>query len=184
MSMGVPYVVEAVGSKPTKTRFGVKDRYSFKAGGVWFSTNFKDHKLAVGDMVQFNYEATKWGNEVDPDTIVHTGLTPVAVPATGEPTGTATVAPRPYTPAPTGSKGVFPIPPLDGQRSIVRQNALTNARELVLKVHTTEGSSEDNLKDLVEKVLKVARKFEAYTAGDLDREAAEKSVAAETKKAA
>lgn len=60
-------------------------------------------------------------------------------------------------------------PKLDRDRTIIRQNALTNARELVVGMgeNEVEGAS-----DAVEKIIQIAREFEAYTSGDLDIEEA------------
>ena len=78
-----------------------------------------------------------------------------------------TPAPRSY-----GSKGVFPIPLDDGQRSIIRQNALTNARELVCKT-LKDGSKIDT--KVTDTIIGIAKEFEAYTAGDIERFAAKEA---------
>jgi hypothetical protein len=72
---------------------------------------------------------------------------------------------------------VFPIPPLHGDRAIVRQNALARATDIYIaarggKPFELEGSNLDF-------VISLARKFEAYTAGDLDLAEAEAESAVE-----
>jgi hypothetical protein len=69
-----------------------------------------------------------------------------------------------------GGKGVFPIPALDGQRAIVRQNAITNARELYAA--SKGGKVFDFSRDVAAEIVSVARFFEAYACGDLDMAAA------------
>jgi hypothetical protein len=174
----VTAVVEQVSSKPRTTRFGVKDTYSFKAGGEWFSTGFKKHNLNVGDSATFSYTDGSYGKDVDPASI--TKGTPTTSPS-GAKTAAAVVPSY-------GGKGVFPIPPLDGQRAIVRQNALTNARELVcthipstLYDASTETCKYEEVADLI---VKVARKFEAYSCGDLDMEEVENELTEADRKAA
>lgn len=71
-------------------------------------------------------------------------------------------------------RGKFPIDPADGQRSIIRQNALTNARELALTLLEQDKMEYEDTDSFVTQVIKIAYKFEKYTAGDYEREAAEK----------
>ncbi len=163
-------VVSRINSKPTTTRYGVKPTYSFQAGGEWFNANFKNPKVAVGDTISFDYEDDSYGKAVDTTTIVKSSSAPVA--SVPPPVGT-TVQHR--TVASTGSKGVFPIPPLDGQRAIVRQNALTNARELVVGMIAASkidswADRQKQFDNLSQEVIRLARKFEAYSCGDLDME--------------
>lgn len=172
MEAATSIVVEELGIKEVTTKFGPKPTYSFKAGGAWFKNGFKKPNVAVGDTISVQYEAGTYGNEVK-------GITVVSK-ASSAPTIVATV-PRNAAPAPSySSKGVFPIPPLDGQRSIIRQNALTNAREMVCTVQQEYTSDKKALSDfdgrkrqhenLAEEIIRIARMFEAYSAGDLDAE--------------
>jgi len=80
----------------------------------------------------------------------------VAAPASQGAAPAATAAPRN-----TGgySRGAFPIGALDGQRSIIRQNAVTNANAFV----ASQGMTLQ-----VDGLLELARSIEAYTTGDLD----------------
>ena len=61
---------------------------------------------------------------------------------------------------------VFPIPALHGDRAIVRQNALARATDLY--VAARGGKPFELEAESLDFVIKLARKFEAYTAGDLD----------------
>lgn len=147
-------VVSAMSSKEVNTKWGMKPTYSFQVDGQWFKTGFKKAKMNKGDNVQFTYTEGAYGNDVDVASVTVVG-------------GDATPAPSAQrAPSPSyGSKGVFPIPPLDGQRAIVRQNALTNARELYTNCQPTKVKS---LEDAAYEIIKVARVFESYACGDLD----------------
>jgi len=71
------------------------------------------------------------------------------------------------------SYGKFPIDPLDGQRSIIRQNAVTNANAFLSTLVSSGKTDDVEVSDL----LDIARQIEAYTAGDLDVVEAEARVA-------
>lgn len=68
-------------------------------------------------------------------------------------------------------RGKFPIDHADGQRSIIRQNALTNARETVLTAIEGGHLKVDNFDDIVAMCIKTAYTYEKYTAGDYEAEA-------------
>jgi hypothetical protein len=70
---------------------------------------------------------------------------------------------------------VFPIPLLHGDRAIVRQNSITNATKAVRDyLVSTDGF--DSVQDYADIIIEIARKFEAYSCGDLDAQAAEAMV--------
>ncbi len=158
--------IEQVSEKDVTTRFGNKKTYSFKGSdGQWYSNGFTRPVYVAGDEVEFDFTSSTYGNQVTKGTMrtVGKGSAPVATP---------TASAAPYAAKPYNRNGTFPIEATDGQRSILRQNALTNAREVL-------ASSYDPLDGdikFADKVIKMARHFEAYTAGDLDREAALKAV--------
>ena len=64
----------------------------------------------------------------------------------------------------------FPVAPLAPERTINRQNALTNAVAYVTSCY------EDSDTATPELIIEVARKFEAYTTGDLDLEEAKREM--------
>lgn len=171
--MNVSGAIEAVGTKPVNTKYGSKNTYSAKVGGQWYKFGFKDPKLSVGDNVSLEYTPGQYGNEV---TTVSKGV-PDAAPAANE-ASTPTAAPRPAY----GSKGAFPIPALDGQRAIVRQNAITNARELYAASKGGKGFALDFEGDALN-IIQIARVFESYACGDMDMDAAKASIEAEKKAA-
>lgn len=158
-------VVEAITTKDVTTRFGVKPTYSLKVDGYWLKHGFKKPACNVGDTISFDGETGTYGLETKS----------VTVTAKGEP-GAAPVASvtstKPASSGSTYSARVFPIPALHGDRSIVRQNALARSTELYVGAR---GGKPFDL-DLVtsDLIIRMARQFEAYTAGDLDLAAAKK----------
>jgi hypothetical protein len=164
--------VEEVSTKEVNTKFGPKPTFSFKAGGQWYKTGFTRPAVKVGDTVDIEYTEGKYGKDVNAKggiVVTGAGAAPVPAPRAAAPSGGGGY----------GSKGVFPIPALDGQRSIVRQNALTNAREALtamLVASKRTALTEEELKVFVMAVIDVAKRFEAYTAGDMDMEAAKAAV--------
>ncbi len=158
-------VISALSTKDVTTKFGVKKTYSAQIDGDWYSFGFKDPKVGKGDTIDFEFTTSTYGNQIDVKTVRKVGSTPASAEA-------------PSAPRSTGggySKGVFPIPAFDGQRSILRQNALTNARELF------QQGKKDVVMDssTAMSIINMARIFESYTAGDLDVEEAAAEVAAE-----
>jgi len=152
-------VVEAVGSKDVEIKRGPKAGstskvYSFKIDGEWYKTGFKS-MVNKGDNVSFNYTDGAYGKDVQVASLskLDGGAEPVSA---GE--RMATVA----------SGYGFPMGLRDKGRAINRQNALTNA-VAYLGVVDTEG-----VKITPDLVIEIARTFEAYTTGDIEREAAAK----------
>lgn len=153
-------VVEAVSTKEVTTKFGVKPTYSIKVGGKWIKCGFKNPGVEEGFTIDCDAVSGTYGLETKAVNIISRSAAPAPV--------TSSVA----VPTPPKAYGggyaakVFPIPPLHGDRAIVRQNALARATDLYIaarggKPFELEGSTLDL-------VISFARKFEAYTAGDLD----------------
>ena len=153
--------VEGVYKKDVKTKFGNKQTHSFKLDGEFYSCGFTDPRLSVGDEISFEYTEGTYGKEVSKGTIMRgsSGPTPASAPATP--------ASAPKSTAPVGNRP-FPIPPLHGDRAIIRQNALAHATRLVSQ-HTAPENMDPKLDDqMSERIIHLARKFEAYACGDLD----------------
>lgn len=167
-------IVEAVSEKIVNTKNGAKPTYSIKVPEGWFNCGFKKPSCNKGDEIEFEFTSTTYGNAIQMPTLKVVGHAVSSSPAPVSSAG------KPFY----GNKGVFPIPALDGQRSIIRQNALTNARELYSTACAMSGS-----KVMVDferaslDIIKLARHFEAYTAGDIDRQGAEEAVKKELAKA-
>ncbi len=159
-------IVESISTKPVTTKFGTKPTYSFKAEGDWYKMGFKKPAFKEGDDITFDFTEGSYGKEVTDGSVVVAGRS-------------AAPAPRAPSPVPASVPKVgFPIAPLDGQRSIIRQNCVTNAREVFVAAHGGKpfAMSADEVADAI---ISLARKFEAYSAGDLDVAVAKAKVAAE-----
>jgi hypothetical protein len=162
------YIIENITTKEVTTKFGPKPAYTIVAGGERFSYGFKKPMFAIGDEIDFQFTENTYGKNVD--------LTSVQMlkKGTGAPSpSTPPVSPvkAPYSPP---SK-VFPIPLLHGDRAIVRQNSITNATKAVCDFSGAVGVEDIN--DYADVIIEIARKFEAYSCGDLDAQAAEKMAA-------
>jgi hypothetical protein len=166
------YIVENITSKEVTTKFGPKPAYSIVANGERFSYGFKKPAFKIGDEIDFQFSENTYGKTVD--------MTSVQLISKG--TGSPTPPPATATTAPAKAYGapakVFPIPPLHGDRAIVRQNSITNATKAVCDYFNSNHgiNTSDEYADLI---IQVARKFEAYSCGDLDMQAAEEMVKGE-----
>jgi ferredoxin-NADP reductase len=157
-------IVEAVSTKDVTTKFGTKPTYSIKVNGGWVKCGFKNHNANVGDEVEFDGNTGTYGVETKAVIVLRKGSG--VAPAVTSSTPAAT-APAPQTKAFGGYKDkVFPIPALHGDRAIVRQNALARATDIYI---AARGGKPFELEpENLDFVIKLARKFEAYTAGDID----------------
>jgi hypothetical protein len=156
-------IVEAVSTKDVTTKFGTKPTYSIKVNGGWVKCGFKNHNANVGDEVEFDGNTGTYGVETKAVVVLRRGT---GAPAVTSSTPAAT-APTPQAKAFGGYKDkVFPIPALHGDRAIVRQNALARATDIYI---AARGGKPFELEpENLDFVIKLARKFEAYTAGDID----------------
>ena len=162
-------IVEAVSTKDVNTKFGNKPTYSLKINGGWVKCGFKNPNASVGDEVEFDGNTGTYGLETKAVNVIRKGA--AAAPAV---TSNATPAPKAVS---AYSAKVFPIPPLHGDRAIVRQNALARATDIYI---AARGGKPFELEaDSLDFVIRLARKFEAYTAGDLDLAEAEAESAVE-----
>lgn len=158
------YIIENITTKEVTTKFGPKPAYTVHAGGERFSYGFKKPTFAIGDEVDFQYTENTYGKNVDMASVrllkkgTGGGATAPTASASGGSKGS-------YTPA----AKVFPIPPLHGDRAIVRQNSITNATKAVCDY----GYEATSIEEYADMVIAVARRFEAYSCGDLDLAKAE-----------
>ena len=153
-------IVQAISTKDVNTKFGNKPTYSFKINDMWIKCGFKNPNVLVGYEVELDGVSGTYGVETKSVNI----LGKSAAPAPAAATATAVAAPKA---AYSGYKEkVFPIPALHGDRAIVRQNALARATDIYI---AARGGKPFDLEDTtLDIIIKFARKFEAYTAGDID----------------
>jgi hypothetical protein len=171
-------IVEEVQTKNVVTKFGEKPTWSIKVAGQWFKCGFKNPNVEVGFQVDFDSITGKYGSETSKVNILsRTVATP---PASGA-SVIAAGAVRSSAPSYSREK-VFPIPPLHGDRSIVRQNALARATELFIGACGGKAYAVDS--STCQMIIKLAKQFEAYTSGDMDLEEAEAEFADSSTKAA
>lgn len=137
----------------TGTVAATNDNYgkvNIQVNGGWYSTKkewWKGPEPSVGDEVSFDDGGKNY--------IKYFKMTGKgSAPSGGASSGGAK--------APVGGR-TFPVAPLAPERTINRQNALTNAVKYLEEQQVA--SKED--------VVAVARYFEAYTTGDLDAQEAE-----------
>lgn len=129
--------------------------YGMLVDGKWYNSKFPI-KAEKGDTVEFDDGGKNYVQKLK---VTNKG------PGGGEkPAGVARS---------TGySRGRFPIDKEDGQISIIRQNALTNAVKSL--DYITEENAKLSPEDMVSMVIDIARTFESYTSGDIDRQAMER----------
>jgi hypothetical protein len=163
------YTVTAINDRTVNTKFGPKPSYTFMANGEKFNLGFNKPAFKVGDTIEFTFTEGTYGKDVEKGT--------VRVISKGVP-GLTAPSPSNDGPAPARSYGPpsrpFPIPLLHGDRAIIRQNSLTNAVKLFTDSTDTESLIKMTSDELVDHVLKIASRFEEYSAGDVERRAAEK----------
>ena len=134
--------------------------YGMLIAGKWYNSKY-EIKAEKGDEVEFD-DGGK--NYIKGLKVVSSGGGSTTSSASG-----------PSTPARSvgggyGNRGKFPIGKDDGQRSIIRQNSLARSIEALKAANMFDGMDPN---DMVSTIISTARLFEAYSAGDIDREAAE-----------
>jgi hypothetical protein len=157
------YIIENITTKDVNTKFGPKPAYTIMANGERFSYGFKKPTFAIGDEIDFQFTESTYGKQVDPVSVrmIKKGSGAAAPAASAAPT-------KSYTP-PTK---VFPIPPLHGDRAIVRQNSITNATKLIADMQSKSKEVRNEV-ELANTIIEIAKMFEAYSCGDNDAMAAE-----------
>jgi hypothetical protein len=158
------YTVENITEKTVNTKFGPKKAFSIKANGEWYGYGFKKPAFSIGDEVDFQFSETAYGKQVDDKSV----RTLSKAGGTSSPTSSA--------PAPAKAYGapakVFPIPPLHGDRAIVRQNSITNATKMVTEL-LVANKEKMGMSETADLIVNIARKFEEYSCGDIEAIAAE-----------
>ena len=166
--------VQTISSKSVTTKYGPKPTFSIKGtDGQWYKCGFTKPKCNEGDTIEVDVKETTYGTEItDPKNITVVGGGSVSVPSAS--------APRSGGGASRGGYDrVFPVPALSPERAIIRQNALTNARELYVGSGDPKKLSAVDLNDAAHHIIEIARIFESYSTGDIDKAMAMAEVAAE-----
>jgi hypothetical protein len=171
-------VVEAVSTKEVNTKFGAKPTYSMKVNGSWVKCGFKDPGVQAGFEVEFDGVTGTYGMETKAVNILKKVSAAPSAPTPAQ----GVIGPSKHGTFGGYKDKVFPIPPLHGDRAIVRQNALARATDLYI---AARGSKPFDLEmRTLDLVIALARKFESYTAGDIDmaeaiKEDSEENIAAQ-----
>ena len=166
-------VIEQVSQKDVNTKFGLKQTWSMKIAGAWHNCSFvsgKNPKCNTGDEVEFDAESGSYGSEAKNIRVLKTG---VSIPTSASPTAAPGTAPaaRPYSGGGGGYKEkVFPIPALHGDRSIVRQNALARATELM--IHASGGKPYEVNDKVLDYIIKTGDLDMAEVKAEMEAEAA------------
>lgn len=156
-----------------------RDGKAIQVEGKWFSIFMGDALDSVnkGDYVEFMY--TEKANPAGGDSYknikgsVTKKTPPASTPMSAFPTTGAARAMYAKE---------FPVPPLHPDRSIIRQNSLSHATELVQYSGLgagwsgLSGSDEDRDDYMAARVIRMARMFEAYSTGELDASIADEEV--------
>jgi hypothetical protein len=159
-------IVQEVKQRQVSTKYGMKPVYDLVISNTKYGWGFKDPNslgISVGTEVSFESTSDKYGPKIDPTSllVLGQGKTPPAK-TNGAAGHTSSYRDR----------GSFPISKSSGEFAIIRQNALTNARELVgLYIAWT---ADTDLDDVVETIIKVANIFADYSSGQREVKAAEK----------
>ncbi len=152
-------VVDNVSTKTVTTRFGDKQVHHAKVDGIEFSTGFKQ-MVQQGEVINLPV-AWMYGNwqYVETQDTIRDGLPQVTLAET------QANAPAASAGSDGGGRkkgyGKFPVDPLDGQMSIIRQNSMNRAVEILENMMTATTplfrpvDEEAYLKKLVEVALTI-----------------------------
>jgi hypothetical protein len=139
-------------------------------------------KYGCFDPVEAGIDTCNAGDEVTFDTSQNGQYINIVKGSLSKTGNTGVVAPPASSGGSPRSKGgggyaakVFPIPSLDGQRSIIRQNSLTHATSIVNN-YCSAVDQEMSLDERRDQVLRLAADFEYFSAGDDVAAAAEEAM--------
>lgn len=155
------------------TRHDEKPLYKVVVNGQEYKHAFKKPSCESGDYVSFNVKS-RYPTDIDDRSLkVGAGADRSGGTDTAPPSGGS-------APAATGlkakSQGIFPVPVDHPDRSILRQNALASARDVVLKTIEPGITTYDDEKthdEIADEIIRLAHQFERYSAGDEIAEAIE-----------
>lgn len=171
-------IINKVWTKNVSTRYGDKDVTLFSVEGddKVFNIGFGKQDIRAGDEVSFSYDGPKYGEfQVDKKTLKITSrdnphTEPAETPKPAPSSGGGGSGGGGSSGGSRFSRGTFPLDFQDGQRSILRQHAFTQASEIYRKYcYVDDGEPVTEIRDLndiVERVIEMAYKIERYTSGD------------------
>lgn len=136
--------------------------YSIEVNGAWYEAGFKAPGN-VGDFVTFDYSLSYGKNKITDGTLskgsgASVGAAPFKAPgATSGPTS-------------SGSGKTFPVPKNHPDRSIMRQNAVNRAVEVLTAGGCFDAldPSDENLDRVAAQVIGLAMRFEVYYSGETE----------------
>lgn len=167
-------IINKVWTKNVTTRYGDKDvtLFSIEGGDKIFNVGFGKQDIRPGDEVSFSYDGPKYGEfQVDKKTLKITSRdnphtepaeTPKPAPSSGGGGGSSGGG----SGGSRFSRGTFPLDFQDGQRSILRQHAFTQASEVVREGLRADGGLIPDDSAFVDRIIRLAYKIERYTSGD------------------
>lgn len=138
---------------------------SLKIGDSWYSA-FAASSLngaKAGDSVSFKYTVTEKAG------VTYNNIKgSVSITSDSPAASAASPAKASGGYAPKSARS-FPVGPLDPERSIIRQNAMTQANNAMAAFYMdVDAGSPTTIEAYAEQVIEVAKMFEAYAAGDTD----------------
>jgi hypothetical protein len=137
-----------------------RDRKGFKLeDGTWYSNFTPLEGVSMGDVVTFEYQTKGSFNNIKGSVKVIGGGGGSAPAASGG---------KPASSGGGWKQKKFPIAVDDGARAINRQNALAHAVNGIAVINTDATLHKWSDEKYAEEVIQLARRFEAYTTGDLD----------------
>lgn len=172
-------VVNNVWTKSVKTRNGMApvNLCSLEGKGDFpFNLGFGKCPVEEGDEIQFNYEMKYGEGQIDKQTLKITSknndYTAGTKPPESKPSDSSGggSAPKNTGGGKSYSRGTFPLEFSDGQRSILRQHAFTQASEIYRCCSPRGDLDMEELEGAVDQVIQLAYKIERYTSGDDLRE--------------
>lgn len=156
-------VVKGIYNKDVKTRFGIKKVYDLLLDdGNYYKQGFKKPICDVGDSVTIEYNVGQYGNDIT--SLIRGTSSGASAPSLNDGSGFTKPNASPNQYSNKGNKP-FPVPSDHGDRSIIRQNSLTNAREMCIANNIMHKNLVDN-NVLANEIIRVAYMFEEYSSGD------------------
>lgn len=153
-----------------------RDGKRFKMGADWFSAFAASQMAGInsGDYVQFTYteKPSPTGDvyrNVKGNVVKTTPPADAPMTAAGMLGKSGGIGPgKPYVDSRGFVQKEFPVPAFHPDRSIIRQNSLSHAASVMRDYGFDGGATGKTSEDYANRVIEIARLFEAYSAGDLD----------------